>query len=147
MGPSRTRAGATSDEEGGEASDVGRIEVSLRTLFEAQSQRLIQMCNNNNLNIEQNAKSIAELNELLLGLSMQVSKLVANDGKESWDISNGRSNDRDSISQFHQNRTYPFSARMTKVDFPKFDGTDLRSWLFKCNQFFQLDGTADQQKV
>lgn len=36
---------------------------------------------------------------------------------------------------------------MTKVEFPKFDGTDLRSWIYKCNQFFQLDEIVDPQKV
>uniref|UniRef100_A0A803N9K6 Uncharacterized protein n=1 Tax=Chenopodium quinoa TaxID=63459 RepID=A0A803N9K6_CHEQI len=32
-----------------------------------------------------------------------------------------------------------YSARLTKVEFPKFNGTDLKSWIFKCNQFFDLD--------
>lgn len=36
---------------------------------------------------------------------------------------------------------------MTKVEFPRFEGTDLRSWLYKCNQFFQLDDIEDAQRV
>lgn len=36
---------------------------------------------------------------------------------------------------------------MTKVEFPKFDGNDLQSWLYNCNQFFQLDDIEDAQKV
>lgn len=107
----------------------------------------MQACNHNNVNIEQNAKSIAELNELLLGLSVQVSKLVANDGKESENVSNDRNHDRDTNFQPYQNRQHPFSARMTKVEFPKFDGTELRSWLYRCNQFFQIDEIPDDQKV
>lgn len=44
-------------------------------------------------------------------------------------------------------RPQTFSSRITKVDFPKFDGTDLKSWLYKCNQFFQLDEIEDSQRV
>lgn len=36
---------------------------------------------------------------------------------------------------------------MTKAEFPKFNGTDLRSWVYKCNQFFQLDDIKDPQRV
>lgn len=140
MGAGRnTRSGATSEDEGGDMADLSRIEVNLQTLFEAQNQRLVQTCNNNNLNIEQNAKNIAELNDLLLGLSMQVSKLVSTEGKDSEGVSHSRNTEKDTPTSETQNRYPTFSARMTKVEFPKFGGTDLRSWLYKCNQFFIID--------
>lgn len=141
-----TRSGAVSDEET-ERTDFRRIEVNLNSLFEAQNQRLIQTCNNNNLNIEQNAKSIAELNELLLGLSMQVSKLVANEGRGSANAGPEGDSENTQTPQGFRGRNNSFSSRMTKIEFPKFDGTELRSWIYKCNQFFQLDEIADPQRV
>lgn len=139
---SRNTRSTHSDDEG-EGLDLHRMEVSLRALLQTQNQRLIQACNNSNINIEQNAKSIAELNELLLGLSMQVAKLVKSDGHESTTTSSATEiGGHDSHPRFQN-----FAARMTKVGFPKFDGTDLRSWLYKCNQFFQLDEIKDPQKV
>lgn len=36
---------------------------------------------------------------------------------------------------------------MTKVEFPKFWGDDLKSWLYKCEQFFMLDNVGDEARV
>ncbi|GJR22850.1 retrotransposon-related protein [Tanacetum coccineum] len=38
-------------------------------------------------------------------------------------------------------------GRLTKLDFPKFSGDDVKGWIYMCNQFFQLDNMADNQKV
>ncbi|GJU46257.1 retrotransposable element Tf2 [Tanacetum coccineum] len=38
-------------------------------------------------------------------------------------------------------------GRLTKLDFPKFSGDDVKGWIYRCNQFFQLDNVADNQKV
>jgi hypothetical protein len=37
--------------------------------------------------------------------------------------------------------------RVTKVEFPKFGGDDVRGWLFKCEQFFKIDNIPEQGKV
>ncbi|GJS22453.1 immune-associated nucleotide-binding protein 9 [Tanacetum coccineum] len=36
--------------------------------------------------------------------------------------------------------------RVTKVEFPKFGGQDVRGWLFKCEQFFKMDNIAEDCK-
>lgn len=41
----------------------------------------------------------------------------------------------------------PLTSRLSKFSFPKFDGTDLRDWLSKCEQFFDIDGTPQELKV
>lgn len=140
-----TRSGEGSDGEG-KRPDLHRMEVNLRALLESQNQRLIQACNNSNVNIEQNAKNIVEINELLLGLSVQVAKLVNSEEKESANGSHHTGGDRDNTGNTGH-KFQSFAARMTKVEFPKFDGTELRSWFYKCNQFFQLDDISDPQKV
>ncbi|CAM8908644.1 unnamed protein product [Rhodiola kirilowii] len=39
------------------------------------------------------------------------------------------------------------ATRLSKVEFPKFDGTLLREWVYRCEQFFLLDSTAPELKV
>ncbi|GJW35358.1 putative mitochondrial protein [Tanacetum coccineum] len=38
-------------------------------------------------------------------------------------------------------------TRMTKVDFPKFSGDDVKGWIFTCDQFFSIDEIPENQKV
>lgn len=38
-------------------------------------------------------------------------------------------------------------GRLSKIDFPKFNGEDVKGWLFRCQQFFRIDNIADQHKV
>lgn len=38
-------------------------------------------------------------------------------------------------------------GRMAKVDFPKFNGKDVKGWLYRCNHFFKIDQLADNCKV
>nr|GEW87392.1 hypothetical protein [Tanacetum cinerariifolium] len=35
---------------------------------------------------------------------------------------------------------------MTKIEFPKFGGDDVRGWLYKCEQFFETDHVLDPHK-
>nr|GEV27080.1 hypothetical protein [Tanacetum cinerariifolium] len=37
--------------------------------------------------------------------------------------------------------------RLAKVKFPKFQGDDVRVWVFKCDQFFSIDNTPNEEKV
>ena len=45
------------------------------------------------------------------------------------------------------NRSQYFSTRQSKVDFPHFNGDDLNGWLYRCQQFFEVDGTPEEAKV
>ena len=38
-------------------------------------------------------------------------------------------------------------GRMAKIEFPKFNGEDVKGWIFRCKQFFRIDGTEDDMKV
>ncbi|GKD58214.1 reverse transcriptase [Tanacetum coccineum] len=38
-------------------------------------------------------------------------------------------------------------GRLEKVEFPKFQGDDVRGWVFKCDQFFLIDNTPNEEKV
>jgi len=38
-------------------------------------------------------------------------------------------------------------SRLSKIEFPRFNGTDLRPWIYKVDQFFSLDEIPPNQKV
>lgn len=38
-------------------------------------------------------------------------------------------------------------SRLSKIEFPRFNGVDLRSWIYKVDQFFSLDEIPPNQKV
>ncbi|XP_022041343.1 uncharacterized protein LOC110943921 [Helianthus annuus] len=39
------------------------------------------------------------------------------------------------------------SNRLTKVEFPKFNGDDVEGWMYKCEHFFSIDDTPERYKV
>ncbi|PNX62764.1 hypothetical protein L195_g053153, partial [Trifolium pratense] len=46
-----------------------------------------------------------------------------------------------------ENSQHSYSTRISKVEFPRFDGKNVRDWLYKCEQFFLLDGTPPTSMV
>ncbi|WMV07682.1 hypothetical protein MTR67_001067 [Solanum verrucosum] len=49
--------------------------------------------------------------------------------------------------QNHHHQGTTTMSRMTKMEFPRFNGTNLRAWLCKVEQFFSLDEVAYNQRV
>ncbi|GJU29374.1 ty3-gypsy retrotransposon protein [Tanacetum coccineum] len=43
--------------------------------------------------------------------------------------------------------TAAFNALQQRIDGVCFSGDDVKGWIYRCNQFFQLDNVADNQKV
>ncbi|KAM0057105.1 hypothetical protein Hdeb2414_s0005g00154321 [Helianthus debilis subsp. tardiflorus] len=75
---------------------------------------------------------------MVTGLSLQLTQMVNNQG-------NGRNHQRQEWQ--NDGEGFNFAARLTKIEFPRFKGDDLTSWLFKVEQFFQLDRVSDATKV
>jgi len=73
----------------------------------------------------------SNLNELITGLSRQVMHMSTQNQGEGTQTSNSYSN----------------LSRLSRVDFPKFDGGDVQGWVYKCESFFGIDGTPDHAKV
>jgi len=38
-------------------------------------------------------------------------------------------------------------SRLSRINFPKFEGEDVQGWLYKCEQFFELDAIAENWRV
>nr|GFA28851.1 hypothetical protein [Tanacetum cinerariifolium] len=36
---------------------------------------------------------------------------------------------------------------LIKIEFPKFNGGDVKDWVYKCNQFFKVDGVVNKKKT
>ena len=73
-------------------------------------------------------RSNAQLKELITGLSMQVMQLTNRVGDSS---SHGGNN----------------TTRLPRIDFPKFEGDDVQGWIYKCEQFFEVDSVPEHRKV
>jgi len=73
-------------------------------------------------------RSTAQLKELITGLSVQVMQLA------NWvcDFSNHGGNNM---------------SRLSRIDFPKFEGDDVQGWIYKCEQFFEVDAVLESRKV
>ncbi|KAJ7962626.1 Retrotransposon gag protein [Quillaja saponaria] len=44
-------------------------------------------------------------------------------------------------------REYHLMKCAAQVEFPKFDGEDLRNWVFRSQEFFEVDQTLEEMKV
>nr|GEW55164.1 hypothetical protein [Tanacetum cinerariifolium] len=45
-----------------------------------------------------------------------------------------------------RNQNHNQFTRMTKVEFPKFSGDDVKGWIFRCEQFLSIDEILENQK-
>ncbi|GKD03450.1 hypothetical protein Tco_1178424 [Tanacetum coccineum] len=45
--------------------------------------------------------------------------------------------------QVHRNGTHSY-GRLAKIEFPKFSGDDVKGWIYRCNQFFKIDGIEER---
>ncbi|KAG8384225.1 hypothetical protein BUALT_Bualt04G0095800 [Buddleja alternifolia] len=45
------------------------------------------------------------------------------------------------------NQGYQVSTKRSTIEFPKFNGKNLRGWVYRCEQFFEMDETPNESKV
>ncbi|XP_056860229.1 uncharacterized protein LOC130508648 [Raphanus sativus] len=50
-------------------------------------------------------------------------------------------------AETHPPLPHVLSSRLTKVGFTMFDGTELKEWIYRCEQFFSIDNTSPELKV
>src|SRR6266487_203335 len=48
---------------------------------------------------------------------------------------------------YHQQRDQPFHTRNVRLEFPRFNGTDVLAWIFKADQFFDYYHTPDPERL
>ena len=55
--------------------------------------------------------------------------------------------DRNDVNHRHHHANNCGMTRMAKIDFPRFDGSKLKEWLSKAEEFFEIANTPDESKV
>ncbi|GJT81143.1 reverse transcriptase [Tanacetum coccineum] len=83
--------------------------------------------------------AMVEITESMKGFLVQ-QNLVVSDLKRLKNVK-GTSHNNNGRTTNHQ------YGRMTKIEFPKFSGDDVKRWLYRCNQFFKIDRVDDGEKV
>lgn len=95
--------------------------------------------------------SIAELKVQNAELSQGIKILLAAQGKKIINEPDPSSvfegEDEADSSKIKDKQGYQLVNRMTKLEFPSFDGEDFKDWYYKCNQFFELDNTPENMKI
>lgn len=91
--------------------------------------------------MDEMSSSMEEIRNLLRAQALQ----NVNDGNS---VNNNRNTHTD---ETHLRRDPPppqnhYSTRISKVEFPRFDGSHVKEWMYKCEQFFLLDGTPTDSR-
>lgn len=114
----------------------------LRQKLEGQDETLKQM-----------QQSISDLAEAVKRLVVAQDKKPARENEENSYVFNSGGDNSDPKDDAEDNTPPPLNQgyqlvnRMTKLEFPSFEGDDFKDWHYKCNQFFELDNTPEKMKV
>ncbi|KAH0781344.1 hypothetical protein KY290_000942 [Solanum tuberosum] len=113
--------------------------------IQEQLQKLMEcMVNINDRNV-QTDKELMELKQAL-GNAKQKDKEMDQNRVESSMGGNREQGFCNAAGNF-QNSNGKFLTRCSKLDFPRFSGSDLRAWLYKVDQFFAIDEVPYDQRV
>ena len=108
--------------------------------------------------LEQTAVDIGELKEavsrieaLLTSLSTQSQQNAHTQTSTGSNGGNGGGSHRRGNPNFQfgscGTNNYSAPTKHSRVEFPKFDGTNFRGWAYRCRQFFVVDATPMEQRV
>lgn len=101
--------------------------------------------------IEQNQRRDAEMSVMLEAFKTMSNQNQANAsmmGEAVRDEAHGVGTIRAGSYRYNQHDQAPHRrTRLTKIDFPRFDGTKLVEWLGKAEEFFAIDNTPEESKV
>nr|DAD25399.1 TPA_asm: hypothetical protein HUJ06_026863 [Nelumbo nucifera] len=128
-------------------ADSTRQQTSIREVEESLTKKMKE----SQAKLEQ---AIAGLRDMIAALAnQQLRDMIATlANQQLWDRQeqSGDNSDRGCPRSNHaddHSTDSSFSTRLTKVDFPKFNGENVKDWLYKCDQFFSLDNTSPVVKV
>ena len=107
--------------EGTRSQDVRKMEEHVRAMLREQQ--------------DQFEKEMAALRNLVIELHTQKTQAEVNDSAHTSD------------THLNNGGGYQIPSRLSRVDFPRFNGVDFRGWLYKSEQFFEVDETPSYVKV
>nr|GEW76284.1 hypothetical protein [Tanacetum cinerariifolium] len=117
---------------------VGKIQPTMKSPSDTFSKQLRDLA------------MITRQRVLLLSINWYQSCLLGNSDGVSGDQGEGTSQPRTS-ELTGQPRTHPKPntpyGKLIKTEFQKFSGGDVKDWVYRCKQFFMVDGVVDERKV
>ena len=123
-----------------------RAKTTLQDLEKALSQKIATAAAEAN---QRYAESQAQLQTLATAI-LEIQKVLQTPHGEPSNGSNYRrphvDGERGSSPQPEGNHS-SYATRLSKVGFPRFDGSQLKEWLYRCEQFFAIDNTPPEGKV
>lgn len=143
------------DESRREASlSSQQIEVTLKNALDHHSAtmdaKLESLNRQSSLKNAETKRAISKLSDLVTGLSLEMVRIFA---KGSGIDPGGTSGNKELIGIEESENgskgepSFPYYTRLTKIDFPKFWGDEIKSWLFRVEQFFLTDVVEESMKV
>ncbi|XP_028807352.1 uncharacterized protein LOC114762069 [Neltuma alba] len=107
--------------------------------------------------MEQQSSDIGDLKVTLQDISTKLSNLhspFANRPASADAVSQTHVSPRlPAFGSFHElhnsgsSSSYSIATKQSRVEFPKFDGSDFRGWAYRARQFFEVDGTPADQRI
>jgi hypothetical protein len=94
--------------------------------------------------LAQMQESMMELRNLILA---QAPGGSSNNTTSTHSVNNVQPLVNHTRNQTDHNQVRHYATRISKVDFPKFDGKKVQDWLYKCDRFFLLDETPPEARV
>ncbi|PWA85031.1 Retrotransposon gag protein [Artemisia annua] len=159
------RDGVTSSnvyEEESVHPSLTQLQVMFNTFANDFGARIENNSLHQNLRIDDNSKLVNDMKEQMTGLSMHLNLLMNETIKIRDEIGGSDSGTSHESGLNGGNRVNhapilnlggivgnpnQYSSRLTKIEFSIFDGEDLKPWLYKVEQFFQLDQVKENVKV
>ena len=80
--------------------------------------------------------TILEMQRRMDQMHQDMQRMRSGEGTSHGQNSNGRNGN--GMAQY---------GRMSKIEFPRFNGDDVKSWLFRCKHFFKIDDVQEDMKV
>ncbi|KAG8371328.1 hypothetical protein BUALT_Bualt13G0076300 [Buddleja alternifolia] len=97
-------------------------------------------------------KDVDILKDSIDELKTLMASVLANQNQNNAQTGTGQSGENGnelhgSCAGANWNGGYQIPTKVSCVEFPHFGGDDLRGWLYKCEQFFEVDETPPLAKV
>lgn len=122
------------------------MEGTLANRFEALEKAIASQ-------IEQNERRDGNVREMIEAFKVMTKQNTAN-ASASGELNRGKvqgvgamRNEPYRYNRHNQVHTYPGRTRLTKIDFPRFDGGKINEWFSKAEEFFAIDNTPEEAKV
>nr|GFA13690.1 hypothetical protein [Tanacetum cinerariifolium] len=90
--------------------------------------------------------TLESLQEQLQQLQQTISTVLTNQSVVNTEIQALKNEEENSNRRGSQTHNTQY-VRMSKIEFPKFHGEDVKRWVYRCKQFFKIDGIEEERKV